>query len=150
MISPNRIGYFKGPFRMRDFESTNDGHCASMIISVGLIAWRKSLLYWLWADDRSEFEETVFCSSIRGSQWVLHNGTLQCWSEIVRNSVLFIRMHSSTERDSSPKNTNSVINYSPSCCFKPVRPSKHLQILHRQQCNWNVPRLNYVNYFCKK
>ncbi len=30
-----------------------------IFISVGLIAWRKSLLYWLWADDRSEFEETV-------------------------------------------------------------------------------------------
>ncbi len=50
-------------------------------------------------------------------------------------------------RDSSPKNENSVINYSPSCCSKPVRPlfifgtqikiflmeSESSQTLHRQQ-----------------
>ncbi len=59
-----------------------------------------------------------------------------------------------TYRDSSPKNENSVINYSPSCRSKPVRPSfifgtqikifliksKSSLTLHRQQHNWNVPR----------
>ncbi len=52
------------------------------------------------------------------------------------------------------KNESSVINYSPSCCSKPVRPSfifrtqfkiflmksKSFLTLHRQQCNLNVPR----------
>ncbi len=56
------------------------------------------------------------------------------------------------------KNGNSVINYSPSCRSKPVRPSfifgTQIKIcfiksessltLHRQQCNWNVPRSRNV------
>ncbi len=58
-----------------------------------------------------------------------------------------------------------VINYSPSCRSKPVRPSfifgtqikmffmksESYQTLHRQQCNWNVPRSrNVVNTSVKQ
>ncbi len=53
------------------------------------------------------------------------------------------------------QNENSVINYSPSCRSKPIRPSfifrtqikmflmksESFLTLHRQQCNWNVSRL---------
>ncbi len=57
-----------------------------------------------------------------------------------------------TWRVSSPKNENSVINYSPSCCSKPVRPSfifgtqikiflmkyESFLTLHRQQGNYHI------------
>ncbi len=57
-------------------------------------------------------------------------------------------------RDSSPKNENSVINYSPLCRSNPIRPSfifitqikifvmksESFLTIHRKQCNWNVPR----------
>ncbi len=63
-----------------------------------------------------------------------------------------------TYRDSLPKNENSVINYSPSCRSKPIRPlfifGTQIKIflmkyessltLHRQQCNCNVPRSRNV------
>ncbi len=56
-----------------------------------------------------------------------------------------------SKRDISSKNENSVINYSPSCRSKPVRPSfifgtqmkifliqsENFLILHRQPCNWD-------------
>ncbi len=69
------------------------------------------------------------------------------------------------KRDSSPRNENSVINYLPSCRSKSVRPSfifrtqikmflmksERYLILHRQQCNWNVPRSrNVVNTSVKQ
>ncbi len=64
-------------------------------------------------------------------------------------SIDFLR---GINRDNSPKNGNSVINYSPSCCSKPVRPlfifgtqiknflkkSKSFLTLHRQQHNRQV------------
>uniref|UniRef100_A0A673GWB0 Thyroglobulin type-1 domain-containing protein n=1 Tax=Sinocyclocheilus rhinocerous TaxID=307959 RepID=A0A673GWB0_9TELE len=73
-----------------------------------------------------------------------HNQTGYCWCSspdgmpMSGSSVLHLRpnctgefclgaestiVHCKTKQDSSPKNENSVINYSPSCCSKPVRPS---------------------------
>ncbi len=73
--------------------------------------------------------------------------------------MLWIVNLSTNERVSSPQNENSVINYSPSCCSKPVRPSfifgrqikmfliksENYLTLHSQQRNLNVPRSRNVS-----
>ncbi len=72
----------------------------------------------------------------------------------VSSPTLYPLGHDCPRRDSTPKNENSVINDSRSCRSKPVNPSfifrtlikiflmksESSLTLHRQQCNWNVPR----------
>ncbi len=71
------------------------------------------------------------------------------------NTFIFLirgRWPHKIERDSSPKNEKSVINYSPSCRSKPIRPSlifgtqieifemksESLLTFHRQQHNYHI------------
>ncbi len=87
----------------------------------------------------------------RGKKWEVMpfavDMLIQVW--YLQNCLLFFKVY---RRDSSLKNENFVINYSPSCRLKPVRPSfifrtqikiflmksERFLTLHRQQHNWKV------------
>ncbi len=61
---------------------------------------------------------------------------------------MFVFLNAKIKRDSSPKNENVVVNYSPSYRSNPLRPSfifrtqtkkfESFLTLHRQQHNWHV------------
>jgi len=68
--------------------------------------------------------DTEFWSNdAENSAWFGHNGFYCIFSQINAALVNITDLFQKHYRVSSPKNENSVINYSPSCRSKPVRPS---------------------------
>ncbi len=103
---------------------------------------------WCWARLFSQHQTVLFMAA----QWTMNHVI------IVASTVLWIHVFALSMRvlpsalNSSPKNENSVINYSPSCLSKPVRPSfifrtqikiflmksESFLTLNRQQRNYHV------------
>ncbi len=81
----------------------------------------------------------------------IHTNVRNICNETVKSIFLCCCLVENNQKVSSPKNENSVINYSPSCLSKPIRPSfifatqikiflmksESSQTLHRQQGSYH-------------